>query len=155
GLGSPIRTPTDHSLVDNSPWTIAASHVLHRRLVPRHPPYATFTWPLQITRCSRTLFTNQKTHQTPTTTHQPNHQHTRQQARPVRVHQGWHTGTNHTGCPLRHPTAHPPTPTQDAGGNDAQPSPNHPRARSATQANHPGSTDEPDQQKNAGLSKTP
>ena len=40
GLGYPIRTPSDHSSVDNSPRTIAASHVLHRLLVPRHPPCA-------------------------------------------------------------------------------------------------------------------
>src|SRR3954463_16789334 len=38
--GSPIRTPWDHSSVDNSPRPIAASHVLHRLLVPRHPPFA-------------------------------------------------------------------------------------------------------------------
>jgi hypothetical protein len=38
--GSPIRTPWDHSSVDNSPRPIAASHVLHRLLVPRHPPSA-------------------------------------------------------------------------------------------------------------------
>src|SRR5690606_33103870 len=30
----------DHSSVGNSPGTIAASHVLHRFLVPRHPPCA-------------------------------------------------------------------------------------------------------------------
>src|SRR5213080_2460413 len=38
--GVPIRTPWDHSSVDSSPRPIAASHVLHRLLVPRHPPYA-------------------------------------------------------------------------------------------------------------------
>src|SRR5213075_1262235 len=38
--GYPIRTPWDHSSVDNSPRTIAASHVLPRPLVPRHPPSA-------------------------------------------------------------------------------------------------------------------
>ena len=27
-------------LIYSSPWLIAVSHVLHRRLVPRHPPYA-------------------------------------------------------------------------------------------------------------------
>src|SRR5690606_384810 len=48
GLGFPIRTPTGQSSVDSSPRPIAASHVLHRRLVPRHPPYATITWPPQI-----------------------------------------------------------------------------------------------------------
>ena len=35
-----IRTPSDHSSFDNSPRTIAAYHVLHRPLVPRHPPNA-------------------------------------------------------------------------------------------------------------------
>ncbi len=39
-LGFPIRTPSDHSSFDNSPRTIAAYHVLHRLLVPRHPPNA-------------------------------------------------------------------------------------------------------------------
>src|SRR3954470_12870069 len=37
--GFPIRTPWDHSLVDSSPRPIAASHVLHRLLVPRHPTF--------------------------------------------------------------------------------------------------------------------
>ena len=40
GPGFPIRTPSDHSSFDNSPRTIAAYHVLHRLLVPRHPPNA-------------------------------------------------------------------------------------------------------------------
>src|SRR5690606_41884288 len=39
-LGFPIRTPSDLSSVGSSPRTIAASHVLHRSLVPRHPPCA-------------------------------------------------------------------------------------------------------------------
>ena len=38
--GYPIRTPWDPRSVDNSPRPIAASHVLHRLLVPRHPPFA-------------------------------------------------------------------------------------------------------------------
>ena len=38
--GSPIRTPPDQRSVDSSPGPIAASHVLHRLLVPRHPPCA-------------------------------------------------------------------------------------------------------------------
>src|SRR5262245_19772989 len=38
--GSPIRKSSDHSSVDSSPRHIAASHVLHRLLVPRHPPCA-------------------------------------------------------------------------------------------------------------------
>jgi hypothetical protein len=38
--GYPIRTPSDQRSVDSSPRTIAASHVLHRLLMPRHPPCA-------------------------------------------------------------------------------------------------------------------
>ena len=38
--GSPIRTSSDLSSVGSSPRLIAASHVLHRLLMPRHPPCA-------------------------------------------------------------------------------------------------------------------
>ena len=39
-LGFPIRTSSDQSSVDSSPRLIAASNVLHRLPVPRHPPCA-------------------------------------------------------------------------------------------------------------------
>ena len=39
-LGFPIRTSSDQRLVGNSPRHNAASHVLHRLSMPRHPPYA-------------------------------------------------------------------------------------------------------------------
>ena len=39
-LGFPIRTSSDQRSVDNSPRHNAASHVLHRPLMPRHPPCA-------------------------------------------------------------------------------------------------------------------
>src|SRR5690348_11047145 len=38
--GFPIRKPPDHSLAADSPGLIAGSNVLHRLLVPRHPPCA-------------------------------------------------------------------------------------------------------------------
>src|SRR5215469_15024189 len=38
--GSPIRKPPDPSLVTDSPGLIAGSYVLHRLLLPRHPPGA-------------------------------------------------------------------------------------------------------------------
>ena len=38
--GFPIRKSPDQSLVANSPGLIAGSYVLHRLLVPRHPPCA-------------------------------------------------------------------------------------------------------------------
>ena len=40
GVGFPIQRSTDHSLVDGSPWLIAATRVFRRLLKPRHPPYA-------------------------------------------------------------------------------------------------------------------
>src|SRR5690606_8075503 len=40
GPGSPIRKSPDQRLVAGSPRLIAGSHVLHRLLVPRHPPWA-------------------------------------------------------------------------------------------------------------------
>ena len=39
-VGFPIRTFPDRSLVGGSPRLIAASHVLHRLRLPRHPPCA-------------------------------------------------------------------------------------------------------------------
>ena len=39
-VGFPIRKSPDHCLFDGSPRLIAAYHVLHRLLTPRHPPIA-------------------------------------------------------------------------------------------------------------------
>ena len=39
-LGFPIRRSSDQSLVGSSPRRIAASYVLHRLSMPRHPLYA-------------------------------------------------------------------------------------------------------------------
>ena len=38
--GFPIRTSPDIALAHSSPRLFAVFHVLHRRLTPRHPPYA-------------------------------------------------------------------------------------------------------------------
>ena len=53
--GSPIRTPSDQRSVGSSPRLNAASHVLHRLLMPRHPPCAL----------------HNLTHNKPTPTHRP------------------------------------------------------------------------------------
>ena len=42
-LGFPIRTSSDQRFVGNSPRHNAASHVLHRLSMPRHPPCASTT----------------------------------------------------------------------------------------------------------------
>jgi hypothetical protein len=39
-VGFPIRIPPDQSSISSSPGHFAAVHVLHRPLVPRHPPCA-------------------------------------------------------------------------------------------------------------------
>ena len=79
-LGYPIRTSSDQRSVDNSPRHIAASHVLHRLPMPRHPPCAlthlhttkklhktSHTPPpggMRRFRCSQPLSTNQTPHPT-------------------------------------------------------------------------------------------
>ena len=76
--GFPIRTSTDQSSFTNSPWLIAGYNVLHRLLMPRHPPIALNSLspnkPTQnkqqstrILRCSRPLYNSQTTHPPPTT----------------------------------------------------------------------------------------
>src|SRR5262245_50816307 len=41
-VGFPIRKSPDRRSFSSSPRLIAAIHVLHRLLVPRHPPFALF-----------------------------------------------------------------------------------------------------------------
>ena len=62
--GFPIRTSTDQRSVDNSPWLIAVTHVLHRSQAPRHPPLALHSLEKQD---ARARYTNLK--QPPATTH--------------------------------------------------------------------------------------
>ena len=73
-LGFPIRTPPDHSSVANSPGLIAGSNVLHRLLMPRHPPCALHSLSQQRqnnTRCTHTRSTGarNKTTRTPDPPH--------------------------------------------------------------------------------------
>lgn len=85
--GSPIRKSSDQRSVDSSPRLIAASYVLHRLLVPRHPPCAlnnlthhntphlpptrkpmtAGTSAMRPTRCSRPLCSSQRTNDHPPT----------------------------------------------------------------------------------------
>ena len=58
--GSPIRTPSDHRPFTNSPRLIAGHHVLHRLLIPRHPPCA-LTHSPHIKTCSKPDNTQQQT----------------------------------------------------------------------------------------------
>src|SRR5438876_6087964 len=61
-IGFPIRRSRDQRLVSTSPALIAAAHVLHRLLAPRHPPCAlvllieknTLCVAMEFSRCTRT-----------------------------------------------------------------------------------------------------
>jgi hypothetical protein len=60
-VGFPIRKSRDQRLVSTSPGLIAAAHVLHRLLAPRHPPCAlillirknTCIAAMEFSRCTR------------------------------------------------------------------------------------------------------
>jgi hypothetical protein len=64
-LGFPIRKSSNHSSVASSSRLIAGSYVLHRLLVPRHPPCALKNLTTDI-RCSRPLCSSQATGETVT-----------------------------------------------------------------------------------------
>src|SRR6476469_8629992 len=74
-LGFPIRTPPDHSSVANSPGLIAGSNVLHRLLMPRHPPCALHS--LSNTHTTRHNYKDARVHYstTQTTTPHPRTRH--------------------------------------------------------------------------------
>ena len=109
-LGFPIRTSSDQRTVGNSPRHNAASHVLHRPSMPRHPPYARNT--KQQLRSLQKLQTTQQTkitqkeqdarvHYTVLTQHTPHEDQPPQQM----INQQWNATTRNTQCCPRHPTA--------------------------------------------------
>ena len=104
-LGFPIRTSSDQRLVGNSPRHNAASHVLHRLSMPRHPPYALNKkhYKTHTQKIKMLASTIQFSHTTP---QPPSPVHTRTQAKDTRI-----TRKQHTCCP-RHPTACQQLPTQ-------------------------------------------
>lgn len=106
-LGFPIRTSSDQRFVGNSPRHNAASHVLHRLSMPRHPPYArnkthghtnnqgtnTKTQKKKDTRVHYTVLTQHNPHMTPSDNNR---------RRLTRRAQQGHTNL----CCPRHPTVH-------------------------------------------------
>src|SRR5207253_5917690 len=68
-VGFPIRRSRDQRLVSTSPALIAAAHVLHRLLAPRHPPCAlvllieknTLCVAMEFSRCLRARSPTRKT----------------------------------------------------------------------------------------------
>src|SRR3712207_6153600 len=112
--GFPIRTPWDHSSVDSSPRPIAASHVLHRLPVPRHPPSALDNLTTKMLASTMHISTNNP----PTTTHPTPRPETSQDRKASRRHCGMRGPAmpgspekpTHTGLFLQDPTGCPPPP---------------------------------------------
>jgi hypothetical protein len=59
--GFPIRKSPDRSSFTSSPGLIAGYNVLHRLLMPRHPPIALSSLLNTLQRCSRPLCSSQET----------------------------------------------------------------------------------------------
>ena len=118
--GPPIRKPSDHSPPAGSPRNIAGHHVLHRPLMPRHPPNAQkkqttktheqnkkqFCRRNLTVRCSRPLYSSQPTHPHPPTT--PNKS-------------GAPDGSGNQGALPQNPDSMPPPHTQARGGTHHHP----------------------------------
>ena len=121
--GYPIRKSSDHSSADSSPRHIAASHVLHRLLMPRHPPYALTHLP--------------QTHSTSTT---------QQDNQDARVHYALlkeQPHTKKTTPPHQPPTRQPAwTGPVLSGPNSAPPPPTPPQPPTTTTADDPNRTNE-------------
>lgn len=95
--GFPIRTSSDQRFVGNSPRHNAASHVLHRLSMPRHPPYAL-----------KKHTQNTKRNTPHTRTHPPStmaHRHARACIN-ARVHSPVLTHHTHTQPPTQHEQPH-------------------------------------------------
>lgn len=121
--GFPIRTSSDQRFVGNSPRHNAASHVLHRLSMPRHPPYALVTKQKHTTKTTnkqpphnmaiiylsgkltiKKFFHKNKdarVHYTVLTQHTPhtNHHHNNSDSQHMK-------STRQHNCCLRHPTVH-------------------------------------------------
>ena len=112
-LGFPIRTPSDHSPVIDSPRLIADSYVLHRFLVPRHPPCALKNLATKML-ASTIQFSNNT--RTPTTqhTHAPERlvPPTRTTSHSLFPQDPTTCRHPHTLPPVTNPPHHTPTPTQ-------------------------------------------
>ena len=125
--GPPIRTPSDHSPPAGSPRLIAGHHVLHRPLMPRHPPNAQknkhTTQPKRTRpqsqhkeqRYSRPLYRSQ-----PTRPHTPDQPPEQKRDQPRRA--GPQPGRTAPEPDSMPPTTHPP-PSKKGGNRRQTPAP--------------------------------
>ena len=163
--GPPIRKPSDHSPPAGSPRNIAGHHVLHRPLMPRHPPNAQknkhTTQPKRTRpqsqhkeqRYSRPLYRSQ-----PTRPHTPDQPRTKKGPARRAGPQPGRTAPEPDSMP---PTTHPPH--QRKEGNQATDTHAHqdtpaargraPRARSQNNPTAPGPTTPPPHTSKEGAGK--
>ena len=122
--GLPIRTPSDHSPSAGSPRLIAGHHVLHRPLMPRHPPNAQKN--KHTTQPRRTRPQSQHKEQRysrPLYRSQPTRPHAPDQPRTKTGGTSPDAQDHNQGAPPQNPTACPPPPTppiKEKGGNRRQ-----------------------------------
>ena len=132
-LGFPIRTSSDQRFVGNSPRHNAASHVLHRLSMPRHPPYARNKTHGHTNKQVQTPKHKKERYSRPLYSSHTTQPHTQPTTNTAAVYAG--PNRNNQCCP-RHPTVHqrktllsrdlvyPPTPTpRSTHPNQAPPSP--------------------------------
>ena len=116
--GPPIRKPSDHSPPAGSPRNIAGHHVLHRPLMPRHPPNAQKNKQQRHTNKTRNTLsqksyskmlasTIQFTTNPPTPTHNP-----QQPGAPDRSGNQGALPQNPDSMPPPHTQGHPPPPNR-------------------------------------------
>ena len=163
--GLPIRTPSDHSPSAGSPRLIAGHHVLHRPLMPRHPPNAQKN--KHTTQPKRTRPQSQHKEQRysrPLYRSQPTRPHTPDQP-PEQKRDQPDAQDHNQGAPPQNPTACPPPPTPpiEQGGNQATDTHTHqdtpaargraPRARSQNNPTAPGPTTPTPPHKQGGAGK--
>ena len=134
--GFPIRTPSDHSSFTNSPRLIADYRVLHRLLMPRHPPCA-----LEHSPPHTGTHKPQKAHTCCRVTRRIT-QETQKQTKSQQPH------TNARGCQMlastihktnNHHTPEPPPPTQGTAihGSGKRQQPHTPQERAGLFSHNP------------------
>jgi hypothetical protein len=140
-------------LVANSPGLIAGSNVLHRLLVPRHPPIAlsSLSHNKKLQRCSRPLCSSQNTGRTtdPIDHHlpasNPHHQAKPPSSRGPPTSSMVRAGPSHTTTPTPN-IPHNKGGTRAAGAARDPEKPNHPVTRTRPDSSGPNSAPRPSTQ---------
>ena len=139
-LGFPIRTSPDQRLVGDSPRLNAASHVLHRLLMPRHPPCALKNLATKMLASTMQFTNNNQTPAHPTTRHpSPPPTATNDRKHQTRTGMTGDQPQEETQPPTHQPASERPVPS---GPNSVPNQPQPPEPAFPLRVNH-GGTDRP------------